>query len=640
MKGISIVERHFEKALLIVIALGVGGLVAYDFLFGASKAKVGGKEIGVSEIGPELKRAAEGLAAAQGGTDVPFTLPPVPADGQAVFAPMGREATSSDPLPQVMPAIASGLFSRTERQVPLYHEPAFGPVKMMSRVTQSDGAVKITPGKDDGLVAYLDRRPAGWAKGSTDVIWTTPAAEVDMASIRAELERAEAAANPPREKLPMHWWQQRDRSIWILDVIFDREELQKDGSWSNAVVVETLPGIATFRSESPRSAGAIAAIFAKNPEMRKRLLQPPSPPLTRGTATDPLAGEAAASETKEVRAARKRLEEAQKKLDQVTADLEAAGGEYTDPAAGAPKGKGKGKGKGGEGSDPGAGSGGSGPKSGGGGFGPGKGPGGGTDANSPEGIKKRKKLMAARDEARQEVKRLQDQVASATKPAAGAAEAPKAGDVASDRIVVWTHDFQVRPGATYRYRCRLQIANPFLGRKSELQDSQKNLDRDAGILTQPSEWAAVRIRNPHEFFALEGVQGDYASDLGRARFELFSLDKGTWCRGKELTAVGERVGRRVQQGTSVTDFTTDWFVLCVYRDLAAEAEARRSGDTSATRQMAVVLANVNDPSQIIIRRPGSDGASVERAALDKKADPAKAGPETGSGDANQGGKKG
>lgn len=640
MKGISIVERHFEKAALALIAAAIGGFVAWDFL-SPSKAKVGGKDVSVAEIGPELKRTADAIAAAQEGTEVTVAIPAVPSGTEAAIAPLDRPAASGEALPRGMPSLASSLFSRASRPVPLYHEPSFGPVKMLAPVAQSDGALKVAAGKDDALIAFLDRRPAGWEKGDANVIWATPAAEIDLVAIRAELERAQSDAKPPREKVPLHWWQQRDRAIWILDVVFEREEQQPDGSWGSPVAVESLPGIATFRGQSLPNAAAIAEVMRKNPDMQKRILQPPFPALAQGTATDPGGAQASSGESRELQTARKSLERAQEKLADVAKKLEEAGGDYADPAGGDAK-KGKGKGKGKDGGDSGSGQGagaGSGGSKGGGGMGPTGGAGAG-DSNSPKNIRLRKQLMKDRDAAAADVKRLQDQIAALTKPAAGKPDPAKAADAGPERMIVWAHDLQVRPGALYRYRCRLLVANPFLGRKSELQEDQKKLDGPIGILSAPSEWSSVRIRNPREVFAVEAMPGEGASGLGLARFEVFRLDKGLWCLGREVSEVGDRVGAP-GQGAGATDFTTDWYVVGVYRDLAADAEARAKGGESATeRQMLVVLANAKDPSQIVVRRPSSDASSGERGVLGQRLPAGKPSANVGTPDATGGGRKG
>ena len=655
MKGISIVERHFEKAILALVALAVGGFAVTDILgFWSAPAKMGGKDTGVADIAPTLKKLSDEVASAQGGTQVSIEIPPVPEGASNANAMLDRPAVPGDALPKVMPALASSLFSKASRPVPMYHEPTLGPVKMISPILQSDGAVKVVAGKDDALLAFLDARPAGWQKGDTDVIWTTPVAEVDLAAIRAEFEKAEPGANPPREKLPLHWWQQRDRGVCVLDVKFEREEQQADGSWASAVEVEALPGIATFRGVDLPSVSAVVDRMKANTGMQERILRPPFPTLAQGTAADPRGGaQAAAGESKELTAARKSLDKAKERLAEVVAKLDEAGGEYNEPPP-APKG-GKGRGGSGDSNSPPPGSGGSGAKGGGtpgaGGFGPGAGGGGGSDANSPAGIRKRRTLTQERDKVKAEVAKFEAQVNQLAKPVAGTAGAASAP--ANDRFLVWAHDVKVRPGAVYRYRCVLSILNPFLGRAGEVQDAQKSLAAKAGVLTAPSEWVTVRTRSPRDFFVIEAMPGEGASGLGLGRFDLFKLNKGQWCTQRETIEVGDRVGGmlKVAAGAggkdSEVDFTTDWFVVGVYRDFATEAEMARSGKKgadgasgSSDRQMIVVLANANDPSQIVVRRPSEDSAHPDRAFLTQRAAPAKPTAPAGDGPASGAGKKG
>ena len=215
---------------------------------------------------------------------------------------------------------------------------------------------------------------------------------------------------------------------------------------------------------------------------------------------------------------------------------------------------------------------------------------------------------------------------------------------------MWAHDLKIRPGATYRYRCVLSILNPFLGRASEVQDSQRPLAAKSGVLSAPSEWVTVRTRSPRDFFVIEAMPGEGASGLGLGRFDLFKLDKGTWCTQRETIELGDRVGGVMKAAGAATgkepevDFTTEWFVIGVYRDFAAEAEAARGGrkgsepGSAVDRQMMVVLANANDPSLIVVRRPAEDSAHPDRSFLTQKASPAK--PSSAPAAASGGSKKG
>ena len=54
-----------------------------------------------------------------------------------------------------------------------------------------------------------------------------------------------------------------------------------------------------------------------------------------------------------------------------------------------------------------------------------------------------------------------------------------------DTIPIWAHDLDVKPESTYRYRCIVQVYNPFFGRKRQLVPQQVGLS-DAFVLASES----------------------------------------------------------------------------------------------------------------------------------------------------------
>jgi hypothetical protein len=619
MKGISIIERHFEKAVLALIALGIGGYALVDVSgFLQSKPKMGGREVELSEMSKQLVQVSDEVGGLQGGTEVAIELPSAAASAD-VAADFDKAAVSSDPIVRATPALATSLFAKASRPIPMYFEPSLGPVKMAEPVLQRDNAVRLAD--DDAgkaIAAFLDQRPEGWQKGDRNVIWTTPTAEIDLASIRAEFERSGTQGGSARERLPVHWWQQRNREIIVLDVRFERQERKDDGSWGESTLVQGLPGVASLRGQKFSNVGGVLDALKKFPDAREQILRPSLPTLAAGGSDAPSAGTAspAAPVNRKLAEARKSLEEARKTLEQKTADLEKAGGPYD----GAPKG---GRGSGSSGSSGGGGKGGA-----------GGGAGRPTDDGDPATMRKRRMLTIEVDKLKTEVAELTKKVDEMTKADAAAAKGTDASS-AGDRIAVWANDFQVRPGAEYRYRCQVEFLNPFLGRRNELQPSQQKVDSASGIRTAPSEWVTVRVRSPREFFALEAMAGEGASGLGMGRFELFKLDGGNWRLTRDMIEFGDRVGgpaEAADKGATKVDFTTDWFVVGVYRDLATEASSGRAGD----RPMLVILASASDPRRIIVRRPAADIASPARNYLGDQAGPVGAGSPGASGGAKGG----
>ena len=618
MKGISIVERHFEKALLALIALGVGGYALVDAAgLLRSSPKMGGRETELKRMSEEISKISGEVGSLQGGTDVAIEIP-ADASSDRADAGFDKPAVAGDPIVRNTPPLATALFARANRPIPLYREPSLGAVKMASPVLQRDNAVRLT---DDAagkaMAAFLDQRPEGWVKGDRNVIWTTPAAQIDLSAIRAEFERADAQGGSARERLPVHWWQQRNREIIVLDVLFERQERNADGTWGETTLVQALPGMASLRGQKFASVGAVLDALKRSPDAREQILRPGVPTMAVGGQEVPSAGgePAAAPANRKLADLRKNLEEAKKSLEQKSADLDKAGGPYD----GAPKG---GRGSGGSGS-----SGGGGGKGGAGG-----GAGRPTDEGDPAVLRKRRMLTI-------EVEKLKTEVADLTKKVDDLAKADAVGSKSADTnaaaeiVTVWANDFQVRPGAEYRYRCQVEFLNPFLGRRNELQPSQQKLDGSSGLRTAPSEWATVRVRSPREFFVLEAMAGEGTAALGMGRFELFKLDGGVWRMTRDMIEFGDRVGGVAEasdKAAAKTDFTTEWFVVGVYRDLAGDAKA-------GERPSFVVLANISDPNRIIVRRPATDAASPSRTYLGDQSGSAAGAPQASASGAAKGG---
>jgi len=121
----------------------------------------------------------------------------------------------------------------------------------------------------------------------------------------------------------------------------------------------------------------------------------------------------------------------------------------------------------------------------------------------------------------------------------------------------------------------------------------------------------------------------YDANKAAAPSKFLFLDPVTAVDGSKLEAA-KKAG---DKGTAKVDFTTEWFVVGVYRDLATEASATRAGD----RPMLVILANARDPNRIIVRRPASDTASPSRSYLSDQAGGAPAGPQASASGAGKGG---
>jgi len=615
MKGINPLERHFEKLILALVALGLLAWVGADLMgVTAETVKMGGKQVTLDEIGGTLGDRAKKLGENQRSTESPVKFDAVPA-GEGIKSVQSKYAApvaGTDTLPNSSPALASKLFKQQQGgQNTWYHQPTFGPVVMVSPIAQSEGAVAADLAKTDPKLAKaLEARP-GWSKTDRNVIWTTPTATLNLKAIREELARAEATANPPKEAIPASW---RNSGLYLVDVVFERQQMQSDGSWGAAQIVEPLPGQPTFRGQTITSPGKVFEAMRADKAMQTKILQPTFFKLERGNASETTKPAAVAGESKEVTDKRTALDKKQKELADKEEALTKAGGEYYDKDK--PDDTSKKKGKKGDKGDSGTVGGGGGPGGGGGGSGiGGRPPGDGeSDPNSPKAITKRKRLTGERDKLRDDAARITKELSALTgtkvstdKPADAAAAS---GVNVDDTMNVWAHDIGVQPGATYRYRCSVAVLNPFLGRKRQLVEAQQPLDAQFQILTQASEWSEVAVNAPYAFYAVDAYPPDGIGSLGSAQLEVFRLIDGVWRSHKFAIEPGDAIGRQVKldEGAGDANFDAGWYVVAVMDDLAAQSRDARSKPT------LVVVAR-RDGQTIEIRSPQADQSSEQRRKL-------------------------
>lgn len=647
MRNINFIERHFEKLAFGLVGLGMLAWIGLDLSsWGQGSVRMGGREVKMADVDVELGKKTRAIEDRQKGSEVPETLG-LTASGaagdeerDAVMAKIRAQAmqdgsklfesgvAGNEPLRHGGRAVASRLFSGDlSGRERWYHEPRFGPVSMQSPVVQWEGCVSpealvVKPApKDDGTRdAEAQEKPSplsealaarqGWAPGDANVICTMPTAVVDLKAIRDEFKSADEKASPARAAVPASW---RNGTITIVDVQFERQERQADGSWGPVTLVPTLPGRKVLRGENPKDPTGIFEVMRSNPTLQREILQPTFFPLSGGKAPDPSSSaEAVASAPIEERELRARLQKLDAERVKTEADLAAAGGEYRKPPKGGGQG-GKGGGKGGGG--PGGG-----------------GPGGGATrpGNDDEAsLRNRDRLTRKLDELRAQIKDLEQKL-----PKADAAPKPVDPSLApgsvnlntDDSMLVWTHDWTVRPDTEYRYRCRLAILNPFLGRARMLVKEQQKLDTEWGvdILTTDSNWVEVRSQAPSAFFVKGGAVDAGWSGLGASSVQVFRLSEGAWKNKLETSEPGDLIGTQISGRDTEPRSGTDWFVVAVLDDVAASMRGGREvRDGKPVREgrerpILVVVAPM-DRAALQIRHSAEDWNRTERRILETKA---------------------
>ncbi len=112
---------------------------------------------------------------------------------------------------------------------------------------------------------------------------------------------------------------------------------------------------------------------------------------------------------------------------------------------------------------------------------------------------------------------------------------------------LWFHDDSVAPGKTYRYRLRVKLWNPYVGRRASLRDPAL---ADKTVLV--GEWslpsAPITVAPRRHFFVRGPVFGEPA-----AAVEVFTWYKGNWLKEDFKVRVGDAVGESREVRTGEVD---------------------------------------------------------------------------------------
>ncbi len=636
-KGMPFWEQHLEKMVLglsVVVLLAVFAMM----VLGTADitADIDGRTYGPSEVDTVMVQKAQELGARLSNEASADIADFEAIDGSGADGFRDRLAARVSPtskLPRVAPALAATLLPEEVGAVDVwYYEPTIESPRMRAQVVQTIDT--IDPSEFD-RVAEL----SGLVKANGDVVWTTPVASLDLDAIRRELAAETRGSTPPRNAVPSNWYNERP---YVLDIVFERQTLGDDGRWGDLAIVSSLPGAPELRSQIRKAEDedALNASFKQfvwlnldDRVQQLELLQPEfyatlNDRLSIGDLessndevdTEPVDASEAAARQQEAEL-RRRIKDRVSSASRLEATLQELGGplrEEETPGSGSGgsggrggSGSGRGSGRGGAGGPPGGD-----PNGGGAGFGSGAGKKTGSSEGSASDKRRRVALTLKLDRIQAEIKRLQEQLAELD-PSGGAMDvavgsAASLPDLAvTDEILVWTHDLAVEQGATYRYRCRAVLFNPFFARGRQLLPDQQTLAESFELPSAASEWSApVSINPPVEFFAVKASDNAGSLGMGEARFELYCYTDGALRSELFTVEPGERIGRAATVDGSLVDFTTDWYLVDVIADPAAP-----EGPGLDQEENATVICRRLDGTEIRVRVPSTQQADPRRAGL-------------------------
>ena len=591
-KGMPIWEQHVEKAVLgiaVILLLGAFALIVLDL--DPISADVSGRTYSPAELGDVMVERSQELGRKlrpDSAADV-SQLEAIEIDGGAGFAAaLDRRIGPSGRPPRIAPGLASALLPAQIGSVDVwYYEPDFKALRMDAAVAQSINTIAPSEFDDPSAAPSDDYILTGT---TADVVWTTPAAVIDLQGIRRELSNAAMRSDPPRNEIPSNWYNDRP---YVIDVVFERQVMDASrGTWGPIETVEVFPGAFSLREMIADKAAAdeLDADFRSDvwfnlddKVKQVEILRPEffatvndwdalstieESTVTEASAEEEGLDEEEADRQRRIRELKGRIKSKTTEIRRISGTLSELGGpleeDEVDPGSGSSGGRRPGdRGSPGIGGSDGIAGSGAGRKS------------GASNALSEADKQRRIKLTAKLGQAERRLETLQSQLAELDPTAETEAEVdgPEIDvvDLAVDGDVrVWCHDLYVDQGMTYRYRVRVDMFNPFFGRGSLLLKEQAKLADEFTITSKTSDWSdPVKIDPPVEFFVVRATDGGGSMGMGQARIEMYRYVDGRRIVETFTVEPGEPIGGPEFIDGQDVDFTSGWYLVDVVDDPAS-----------------------------------------------------------------------
>jgi len=625
-KGISLWEQHLERIVLGVAILFFVGVIAWQFVANPNTVSEGGRTITPADIDQLVQTRAQDLnVRLQPGAPSPINIPgyqPVLGD---FVAQLSAPVSHSDRIMAMQREMRLATYDVTPTELARYHVPV-PPAPAILRARQFyDSLQPETVEQYPSLSSYF-------APTTYDGTWIVPAAVLDLRAVREAYE----SSSDDHASVPPNFY---DNRLDILTVKVERMRRAGDGSWRDLTSLDVPPGMLTFEpqlqgevskgtrdeilGELRRTGAQLEVIRPSFYAMRAGSFLPPS-------EADAVRDSAPVSEAdREIRRIRDRIHDFSRRRAQIERQIRDLGGD-TAPAPPAPGptrpggsgaapgtppggglgGPGGGSGRreapGGGGAAPpgGAGGGGLGDPSGGDRSGGAGGPGAQEDARRATRIAGlRAELERLTERINRERQRVQALTGRAEDIGSDAADAVPVDPMSAERLVIWAHDLDVRPGETYRYRFTVSYYNPFFARRLDLMEDQHTLADAITLPSMASEWSdPVTVELPQRIFIVEANAGTGESGFGEVMAEVFRFYDGRWWRETFRVEPGLQIGnaRRIRAAGSrvqdvEVDFATEWFLLDVVPDLDADREAVERG-----RGARAVLQRITGTGRLVL----------------------------------------
>lgn len=520
VKGVSPIEQHCEKAVVGVVGLAFVGVLAMQFTTSPNMVKVGNQTVPPDQVLKPIEQQAQNLEAKVLAKSP--TLPEIP-EVNLFKRFEERLAGGVSPRPRLS-ALGEGI-SVSGTVAPARGDEAFAAVLAPAPTTVVAGALWTTVDPYE-VIKHPEIRTVLPETQPYDMPVVTVQASFSGAGLRDVLDK-DPDGDGPLQAVRRQWWQ---NAIEIARVELERETQDPiTGAWGETTIVSSMPGRPDHLPEymnSVQSPGDVGPALDVLRAAQTEIVRPSFYATMAGTPTwtEPgergKAGEADSKLPREVSLLVSRGADVQRRLETLERNLQNLQGQpgREPPRDGGGAGRGTGRGGAGE----------SGSRTGG-------------ERKSAEDTRREQMQRQIEDLAKQlekidadlaklgfnpEGKPLADG-AAAGRQMAGDRGAADLGDVLSGPAMkIWAHDVTAKPGATYRYRTRVVINNPYFGQENYLKQEQQELSKSQIAPGNWSEWSTPVAVDSREHFFVSNASPADALRGARATVEIFKFYYG------------------------------------------------------------------------------------------------------------------
>ncbi len=569
---------HCEKILVLFAGILCVGVLVWQFLFYGIEVKVGNSTVSLAQLNEKLLKADSSVTAKlDPAGNSPLEIPTqkrVGNDSDIFREKLSSDVTPSLPLPANEPNFGSLLLGKAIENEQVFYSPVFVAAQMKEAILSIDAldlsAIDKELESENAVFFSKYKAPA-----SSDIIWVSPCAEINLAALRLELERNDLKQTPPIESIPNQWF---DPAPFILDVVFERQQKAAGNTWGTVTIVKPVPGQGAWREMIETGKGGqgirdtvfseLASYAAQMSVLQPEMLPTKNqsfPPESFSDQTEKDSDLTKADQEKKL--AEKKLNSVVLQLERIEVNLKKAGGPLY-PSKGSGSGSdtddadGK-KEKGGRGNGFGMGGGGSVKK------------GAPTGADTQASKDTRISLTKKRDQKKKEFDKLKSEFEvqfpeSIQDSKNLAKQEPKMQLTDLSVVNVWAHDLEAVAGNTYRYRATVKIYNPFFTRENLLVAAQTKLSKGLVISSATSEWGnEVTLPSATSFFFTRGSARDGIGGR-RISIALFRNSSGVQNLSSEDLKLGDPVGGVHGEKESTVDFSTNWYLADIFDDAGSD----------------------------------------------------------------------